>query len=1386
MQSPALAPKRRFSAIVSLICIVVGSVAFARVAGHKASTFLDSAPRLERSESTVSATHANYARASKTISATAGSGQTTSINTPFSIQLQATVTESGEPQAGIDVTFTAPATGASGTFSGGASTVTVSTGVDGVAISPELTANDTAGSFGVQASIADGSTTFSLINAKGDQALTFDALPERVFGDPAFTISATSSSGLPIAFSIVSGPANTSGDTLTITGVGTVTVRAAQDGNENYNAAIPIDQSFAVAKADQTITFDPLGNKTYGDPDFELNATSSSGLNLTVTTIGHCTVSGLTVHLTGSGSCTLIASQSGNSNFNPAATISQSFFVGDTGETLFDLMTYGAAGDGTADDGPALKRALQAVADAGGGTVIVPPGRYAIITPVAQDFTGLASSITMRGLESDKQIDVTAEGAVLAEGLGLTAEFLPKTGQQAALYISGVQKLLIADIAFVGTPGIFNDAVVTLGVSKVENATVRHCEFYGLSANGGAIVHATASGLSIEQTKFLGSFGSSGTDTPNVQNLQWKSIALTDVVFIDYGLRPGLWGKGNFAATLSWVNIGNAAPVTPDSPRREAVFRQVFLDEGGYFGLTSLPGRYQPPSAPIDLLYISGLRMNVSNFGTTGHHLTGLMRVMIEKSHYSWSHNADSAMHFFGPGEVILDEIECIAQADRIRADSAIGKLTIINSIYGDLASAAQTTRVITTATPEDDPVQYVRQRFENIVGRAPDAAAHYYWSDLMLQCEEDVQCVEARSEELIAYLNTQPLPNFSISGRVTDEDGEPRPGVLMTLSGSQSVTTQTGNDGRYSFAGLPTSGVYNVTPSLPHYAFNAASRTIITPGDNQTLDFVTLINHYEITGQLRNAAGQAIAGATIELSGSQTGTTTTDSAGNYSFSAPALGDYTITPAKAHHTFSPASLTHTVLSEDQQANFLATPVKYTLSGRVTSAGLPISGVTVTVSGSGSAVAMTDAAGNYSLAMTAEGNYIVRSTLSNYSFAPSELNYTYLAGNRSGDFVATLNRHSICGRVTGTNGAAVSGAAVSLGGAQTGTTLTDVAGNYAFPNLPAGKDYSVTITKQNYSFSPGTRTFNGISSDQIGNFSGSLLSYTISGQVTGEGEALDGAVVTLSGSQSGTTTTNSSGSYSFTVTAEGNYTVAVSKTHYAFSPQSLNFTSLSRNEAANFSGTLDQHAISGQITSENGAGIKSVTIALSGGESRLTMTDANGNFNFPNLAAGETYAVTPSLDGYEFTPLGKMFTNLSTDQSVSFVGFVLPQLLLDETGPDPERAVALESLLLVRDPFRVQSVGDWLNLGSNQNTRLIIFAANLNLNPSEGPSAVVIKLVDGNGQNHEVFAEDVRLVPNSSIAQITFRLPDGLAAGTCAISIRFHSLNSNAGTVSISP
>jgi formylglycine-generating enzyme required for sulfatase activity len=81
------------------------------------------------------------------------------------------------------------------------------------------------------------------------QTVTFDSLPAKTLGDIPFALLATASSGLPVSFQIVSGPATLTGGAVWLNGVGTVTVRASQAGDATYAPATPVERSFAVSFA---------------------------------------------------------------------------------------------------------------------------------------------------------------------------------------------------------------------------------------------------------------------------------------------------------------------------------------------------------------------------------------------------------------------------------------------------------------------------------------------------------------------------------------------------------------------------------------------------------------------------------------------------------------------------------------------------------------------------------------------------------------------------------------------------------------------------------------------------------------------------------------------------------------------------------------------------------------------------------------------------------------------------------------------------------------------------------------------------------------------------------------------------------------------------------
>ncbi len=151
--------------------------------------------------------------------------------------------------------------------------------------------------------------------------------PANATYDTAFSVAASSSSGLDVTFSS-GGSCTNEGSRFTMrSGAGTCQVKYDQPGNATYDPAPQVVQLVQAQKADQTIDFEPLSSKRYGDPDIAVVALATSDLPVSLAARGKCTISGAILKLTGPGSCTVTATQSGDANYNAAPPASRTFAI---------------------------------------------------------------------------------------------------------------------------------------------------------------------------------------------------------------------------------------------------------------------------------------------------------------------------------------------------------------------------------------------------------------------------------------------------------------------------------------------------------------------------------------------------------------------------------------------------------------------------------------------------------------------------------------------------------------------------------------------------------------------------------------------------------------------------------------------------------------------------------------------------------------------------------------------------------------------------------------------------------------------------------------------------------------------------------------------------
>ena len=183
------------------------------------------------------------------------------------------------------------------------------------------------------------SVSQSFMVSKQSQSISFPSISAQNVG-ATVTLAASATSGLTVSYSATpSSVCTVSGSTATMAGSGTCTITASQSGNNIYASATAVPQSFLVSKLMQTITFGSIGSQTVG-ASLTLTATASSGLavSYSATPSNVCKVSGSTVTMTGSGTCTITASQAGNSTYAAATSVPVSFEVIKVAQTI----TFGA------------------------------------------------------------------------------------------------------------------------------------------------------------------------------------------------------------------------------------------------------------------------------------------------------------------------------------------------------------------------------------------------------------------------------------------------------------------------------------------------------------------------------------------------------------------------------------------------------------------------------------------------------------------------------------------------------------------------------------------------------------------------------------------------------------------------------------------------------------------------------------------------------------------------------------------------------------------------------------------------------------------------------------------------------------------------------------
>lgn len=194
------------------------------------------------------------------------------------------------------------------------------------------------------------------------------------------------------------------------------------------------------------------------------------------------------------------------------------------------------------------------------------------------------------------------------------------------------------------------------------------------------------------------------------------------------------------------------------------------------------------------------------------------------------------------------------------------------------------------------------------------------------------------------------------------------------------------------------------------------------------------------------------------------------------------------------------------------------------------------------------------------------------------------------------------------------------------------------------------------------------------------------------------------------------------------------------------------------------------------------------LVVTNGNVYVALGDGNGGFSSATKYT-EFYdrVVVGDFNNDGKSDLAVLLSRISDFSTQSNVSILLnscdaPQLL----GVDvSNRAAAVDSVMMVRDPFPFSATTDF---SSDQRTRIILFALDINPQPGEDAASVTVRAENSQHAIFSVPAEYVGKVSNAPwLTQVNVRLPDELATGgDVSMSVVYHGVESNKLVITIKP
>jgi len=504
-------------------------------------------------------------------------------------------------------------------------------------------------------------------------------------------------------------------------------------------------------------------------------------------------------------------------------------------------------------------------------------------------------------------------------------------------------------------------------------------------------------------------------------------------------------------------------------------------------------------------------------------------------------------------------------------------------------------------------------------------------------------------------------LDTTTLSGTVT-LNGEGYPGVAVSLVGTKmSGSTTTDEFGDFSFDVINDTN-FTLTPSLAGQTLVPASQTgIIVADGNPSPGHDFTLQTWPISGKV-TLLGSPYEGATVNLTGSLTDSTTTNASGDYTLNV-INGTYTVTPEVDGQTLNPTSIASIVMASAADTGNDFAINTFDISGKVSLTGSGYSGVTVDLmdlSGGGDdRTTTTNGTGNYTFADLLAGNYQVIPSVningSDQAFDNDFLDVLVTTADRTGiDF--NISTFSVTGAVT-LGGSPYASAQLVLTGDASKSTSTNGSGQYAFTEMLNGS-YVVTpvVSAYGYSqtFTPSEAYANVTGANSTGN-NFAMDTYSIGGQIRLNGSGYTGtaSVGIVGGGINTSTSTSGGGNFTFSNLLVADYDITPNVSNQTLTPTDMTINGDELPSSGNIF-DLNTYSLSGQVTL-GPDGYAGATVNLTGAATASTTTPASGDYTFDGLLAGN-YTLTPLVSGQSLTP--SVRTPSITNSNISGLDFAL--------------------------------------------------------------------------------------------------------------------------------